>query len=548
MRIVAHRGTRLNAPENSRIAVVSAFTAGADVIELDVQLTRDGRLVISHDGTIDRLTGQPGRILDMTLRELRHTEGRYDFSATFQPFGSRYYRPGRRLQIELLDDLLDILPPELEKLLELKHDSCPDDETRARFVRTAIETLELRGVIDTTVVYSKDAAALRLARQLIPTLRIAAFDWELDGPEQVALMREVGADGLVTSVETVVNEGGELTETGRLLQSAYGDGLALGAICYPDRRPGVFTAAEHAVLAEHDFVWSVSTDTMHSADVDGERVDVQALLGRQWTWVEESFDGEWVDRDRWSIGYAKAHTRPENNARIYQDDGIHIEAGEYSGWIPPKQPSGDPNIARIEDLELRMLYAETNWPYYTGGGVGLVTPIPGDFIAEVDYAVAKPLTQATTLEMAVVNVDPGAHRAMPPRTFRDKDSFYDPHGAPPFVGVEHDEDDGYRINWNLGTSYDNNQYGPPVGDGRKPTRGRLRLERRGTLFSAYYRNDAVPEWVCVGVARNESMNRMVYLRCSAKRWRQEKADSPSDYWPIVANTFTFRNLTVKRWR
>ena len=49
----------------------------------------------------------------------------------------------------------------------------------------------------------------------------------------------------------------------------------------------------------------------------------------------------------------------------------------------------------------------------------------------------------------------------PPTSFREKDSFFDPHGAPPFVGVEHDEDDGYRINWNLGSEYDNNQYGKP---------------------------------------------------------------------------------------
>jgi hypothetical protein len=37
----------------------------------------------------------------------------------------------------------------------------------------------------------------------------------------------------------------------------------------------------------------------------------------------------------------------------------------------------------------------------------------------------------------------------PPASFRDKHTFYDPHGAPPYVGVEHDaEDDGWRINWN----------------------------------------------------------------------------------------------------
>ena len=136
----------------------------------------------------------------------------------------------------------------------------------------------------------------------------------------------------------------------------------------------------------------------------------------------------------------------------------------------------------------------------------------------------------TRLEMAALNVDPGAHRGKPPETFRDKDSFYDPHGAPPYVGVEHDEDDGFRINWNLGSEYDNNQYGRPVGDGKTPRAARLRLERRGPFFAAYYRNDVdARDWVCVGTVRNDSLNPVVYLRCVGKRWRQEKEDDPTQF-------------------
>jgi hypothetical protein len=48
----------------------------------------------------------------------------------------------------------------------------------------------------------------------------------------------------------------------------------------------------------------------------------------------------------------------------------------------------------------------------------------------------------------------------------------------------------------------------------------------------------------VGVARNETLNRTIYLRCVGKRWRQEKANDPNQYEPIIANEFTFRNLRV----
>lgn len=183
-----------------------------------------------------------------------------------------------------------------------------------------------------------------------------------------------------------------------------------------------------------------------------------------------------------------------------------------------------------------------DWPFYSGGGLGVVRGIDGDFVAEVSYRIAR-VAQATTLEMAVVNADPGAHVARSPRTGRDQDPFYDPHGCPPFVGVEHDEDDGFRINWNLGHEYLNNQYGTPCGEGTALA-GDLRLERRGSFFAGYYRNPATPGWVCVGVARNESLNHRVFLRCAGKRWRQERADG--GWHDIIPNHWQFGPLRIRQ--
>ena len=70
MLIYAHRGYSAKYPENT----LSAFKAAlphVDGIELDVQLTRDGRLVVIHDETVDRTTNGSGFIKDMTLRQLR---------------------------------------------------------------------------------------------------------------------------------------------------------------------------------------------------------------------------------------------------------------------------------------------------------------------------------------------------------------------------------------------------------------------------------------------------------------------------------------------
>ncbi|WP_455257496.1 glycerophosphodiester phosphodiesterase [Peptoniphilus asaccharolyticus] len=68
---IAHRGFRSKYPENTMIAFKKAFEAGADGVEFDVHLTKDGEVVIIHDERIDRTTDGKGRVQDYTYQELR---------------------------------------------------------------------------------------------------------------------------------------------------------------------------------------------------------------------------------------------------------------------------------------------------------------------------------------------------------------------------------------------------------------------------------------------------------------------------------------------
>lgn len=70
--VFAHRGASLQAFENTHRAFILAQQAGADGIELDVQLTQDGYAVIFHDLELTRLTGKKGRITDVSYETLRH--------------------------------------------------------------------------------------------------------------------------------------------------------------------------------------------------------------------------------------------------------------------------------------------------------------------------------------------------------------------------------------------------------------------------------------------------------------------------------------------
>lgn len=69
--VVSHRGDWLRYPENSLGAFKGAIQHGVDIIETDVQRTKDGVLVMSHDETVDRCTNGKGRIDEMTLAEIK---------------------------------------------------------------------------------------------------------------------------------------------------------------------------------------------------------------------------------------------------------------------------------------------------------------------------------------------------------------------------------------------------------------------------------------------------------------------------------------------
>lgn len=69
--IYAHRGASAYAPENTLEAFRMAMEMGADGVELDVHLSRDGELVVIHDDTLNRTTSGSGKVPDFTLRELK---------------------------------------------------------------------------------------------------------------------------------------------------------------------------------------------------------------------------------------------------------------------------------------------------------------------------------------------------------------------------------------------------------------------------------------------------------------------------------------------
>lgn len=101
--VVAHRGDWRNYPENSIPAIESAIRMGVDIVELDLKLTKDSVLVLSHDDTANRTTTGKGLISTMTLDSLKGFNLRY-----VNGVKSKYKMPTLKEALEVCKDRISV--------------------------------------------------------------------------------------------------------------------------------------------------------------------------------------------------------------------------------------------------------------------------------------------------------------------------------------------------------------------------------------------------------------------------------------------------------
>lgn len=109
--IVAHRGASLDAPENTLAAFVLAWMQGADAIEGDFRLTKDGHVVCIHDEETGRTTNRALSVHKSTLSALKELDA-----------GSWYSPQWKKQSIPTLEEVLDSLPPGKLLFADLKSD------------------------------------------------------------------------------------------------------------------------------------------------------------------------------------------------------------------------------------------------------------------------------------------------------------------------------------------------------------------------------------------------------------------------------------------
>jgi len=180
-RKIAHRGASGEYPESTRLALLKALEAGADMIELDCQMTRDGHVVIFHDESLKRTAGVAGAIKDKNLAQLKKLDiGRWR-KKSFQ---------GER--ILTLEEALEIVGGKADLCLEIKSypGSLPGIEIKILFTLSHYERL------DRTILSSFDYRCLGRVRELAPeaTVGLIFGAGVQDDPFQAA--QRLGADSI----------------------------------------------------------------------------------------------------------------------------------------------------------------------------------------------------------------------------------------------------------------------------------------------------------------------------------------------------------------
>ena len=224
MLIIGHRGASAVAPENTMAAFREALAVGADGIEFDVRLTRDGVPVVIHDSTLRRTGGLPHRVADLTWAEI----SKIDVGSWFAQ--KKVFPPGTFASetVPSLAELFTLFQSNNSTLyLEMKCDSPAEQRPLAEACVRAIGEHSLK---ERVIVECFQLPALKILREIDPDIKT------------VALFEPTFTNPSVLSDQRIINQ-------------ALDAGAAALALHHRLARPSLVQKAKAAGL--HVAVWTV---------------------------------------------------------------------------------------------------------------------------------------------------------------------------------------------------------------------------------------------------------------------------------------------------
>jgi len=151
--VFAHRGASKFAPENTLASFQKALDMGAQALELDVTLSRDGEVVVIHDDRVDRISNGSGEVRDLTLAEIQTLDAGSWFS---QDFTGEH--------IPTLKEVFELVGKQALINIELKNAK----KRNAELVKKVVALVKEHNVQETVIFSSFIPKNVRIARALLP--------------------------------------------------------------------------------------------------------------------------------------------------------------------------------------------------------------------------------------------------------------------------------------------------------------------------------------------------------------------------------------------
>jgi glycerophosphoryl diester phosphodiesterase len=183
--ITAHRGASADAPENTMAAVNAAIKQGADWVEIDVQETADGHVVVFHDSDFKRVAGNELKIWEATLDDLQDLD-----------IGSWFAPEFKDERVPMLEQVLETCQGKIGVNIELKfygHD--------VRLEERVIEIVEKYDMESEVVVMSLKLKSVQRLRELKPSWQVGLLT-----AAAIGSLRRVDADFLAVSAGTATRD------------------------------------------------------------------------------------------------------------------------------------------------------------------------------------------------------------------------------------------------------------------------------------------------------------------------------------------------------
>ena len=181
--VIAHQGGDGIWPGDTLYAFEHAVEIGADVLEMDAHLTKDGQIVLMHDEKVDRTTNGTGLIEDLTLPELKQLDAAFKWS---NDEGKTFPYRGQGIRVPTLDELFQKFP-ETRYVIEIKLTQNPIDKPLCDLIRKY-------GLQDKVVIASFHDQAMQNLRKTCPEVATSASRGEVT---KFVLLGKVFLSGLV---------------------------------------------------------------------------------------------------------------------------------------------------------------------------------------------------------------------------------------------------------------------------------------------------------------------------------------------------------------